>query len=355
MNTASACIYCGKTDVMSKEHILPACLGTFRGDKRLRDRVCQSCNGRIGALEDQFCHTGEAGLFRRITDVHGRKRGTKVSPFERGSAGAPPIEIRFRDPAESDAFEVLWEPIPGMRALKPVRQVIVRDNETGKVHQVPLPMRGGSAGYVRRHLREEECATDLKALKVYGEMEEYRQLERMMKALGARKVRRSFRTRAPVNVSVVMRSTITDKYCRTIAKIVFHYFLREFPRFRGDESAFAPIRSFIIEGGKVRDFVEMGDDAITHDMSPGVSPSRWLHVVRVDKQYIAIRGKVSFFLGPGYTPPTWSVNIGQNPERVATPDPEGIGHQFVYLGSDAQEGYDGETEELKTFRGSLLP
>lgn len=135
---------------------------------------------------------------------------------------------------------------------------------------------------------------------------------------------------------------------------MFHYFLREFPQFRGDESALAPIRAFIMRGGKVEDFAEMGRDAITHDMPPGATPSRWVHVLRVDKDYMAIRGKACFFLGPGYTPPTWSVNIGRNPEWLHTPGTEGIGHQFVYLEQDAQEGFDGEMQELHRIRRSLL-
>jgi hypothetical protein len=60
------CIYCSKEKANSKEHYLPACLGSFRNFEQLSGKLCSSCNGRISKLEEQFCRCGPETFFRIV-------------------------------------------------------------------------------------------------------------------------------------------------------------------------------------------------------------------------------------------------------------------------------------------------
>ena len=131
------CIYCGDVGPSSKEHVLPRCLGTFRGSETLDDRICKKCNEKIGALEEEFCRSYSA-LFRAIVGVSGRKRKTKVSPFYRGSGGVPAVTVLGKDPASEQDFEVFWEVNPVTHSVKQARQIVVRDEED-ICHPVLIP------------------------------------------------------------------------------------------------------------------------------------------------------------------------------------------------------------------------
>src|ERR1700691_4868319 len=86
------CIYCHADD-LTEEHHLPACLGNFKGYVSLFDRVCSKCNAICGQLDEQLCRSGGEAFFRVFLGITGRKTHAKVSPFYRGSSGAPALEM----------------------------------------------------------------------------------------------------------------------------------------------------------------------------------------------------------------------------------------------------------------------
>ncbi len=83
--TMSSCIHPGPHSLkMSEEHYLPAGLGELRNCKALLDKVCESCNNKIGnEIDAQFLRTGPVGLFRWIVGLRGRK-GSSPSPVALG-------------------------------------------------------------------------------------------------------------------------------------------------------------------------------------------------------------------------------------------------------------------------------
>ena len=88
------CIYCNSDGSFSEEHALSRSLGEFRDSPMLINRVCAICNENIGKLEEQFGRSGPEAFFRRYLNIQGRDTHVKVNPFQRGSAGAKPIDFK---------------------------------------------------------------------------------------------------------------------------------------------------------------------------------------------------------------------------------------------------------------------
>jgi hypothetical protein len=64
----------GSQPLHPKEHYLPAALGNFRDDVRLRNYICTRCQQNFSSLEDVFIHHGPEAFFRNMIGVSGRKR-----------------------------------------------------------------------------------------------------------------------------------------------------------------------------------------------------------------------------------------------------------------------------------------
>src|SRR5260370_19647049 len=80
----------GSQPLHPKEHYLPAGLGNFRNDVRLRDYICNRCQKDLGGLEDVFMHNGAEAFFRRMVGVKGRNRNRKTTIFYQRTAGMEP-------------------------------------------------------------------------------------------------------------------------------------------------------------------------------------------------------------------------------------------------------------------------
>lgn len=110
---------------MSDEHYLPRCLGRFWGYELLSDRVCERCNNRLSPLDEQFCRSGPEAIIRDLLGVEGRKSHRKVSPFQRGSAGADRLTFTGRAAGEdATAEEVELDVDRKGRSVRRMRQII---------------------------------------------------------------------------------------------------------------------------------------------------------------------------------------------------------------------------------------
>jgi hypothetical protein len=248
-----------------------------------------------------------------------------------------------KDPSTSHDFQILWEINPGTKTIRQLRQIVVRDHN-GDIHTVPIPRGCTSVEYVRRRL-EEEGVTEFSVVTGYSEAEGQEELEALLKELtGAREVRWSLSASESQSIQVVAKATITDRTLRAVAKILFHYLLREFSQFTGSEPAFAPIKNFIMEGGAGSEFMYTDSDRIVEHLKEGAVLRHYGHILAVEKEYNRIRGKARFFVGPDYRPWCFHVLLGRNPERLDFP--ESKGHLFLYFDEKDDEGYDGEMEEM---------
>lgn len=124
------CIYPGPhSDTMSKEHYLPAALGSFEHYEPLAGRLCATCNSKLGnELDVQLTRVGLVGLMRWILGVQGRD-GLPPSPFYRGAGKAPAVVAYGR--IEGFDFPVALDCKPGSTDAVPMRQIILRHDLLG--------------------------------------------------------------------------------------------------------------------------------------------------------------------------------------------------------------------------------
>ena len=345
------CIYCSSSGPFSEEHAIPMLLGKFKGFPPLINRVCTKCNEDIGRLEEQFGRSGPEAFFRKYLNIEGRDTHDKVNPFERGSAGAKPIDIIAPLPEED--IEILWEFNPGERTfVREVRQIVFID-EKGKSY----PLR------IREWMKNsEQLCEEMKKIglppgeklsaRVFAPDDEKEWVEKLVRGLGSEFSWLASQPSAIIS-NPAIKVQVTDFYFRAIAKIGFHYFLSVFNTFYGNESYFSDIRKFIKEGGLIKNFVIEEKKPILN-FPQNYRPKGWGHVLLAESYEGKFRTRLQFFLGPQYNPPTYVVilNTCKLPIVLPTWQTGGIGYYFRYFESGKQEKYSGEVSRLKSL--SLL-
>lgn len=298
------CIYCGSPGPYSEEHAVPRSLGEFRGFPPLKSHVCVKCNGKIGKLEEQLGRTGPEAFFRKYLGIEGRDTHDTVNPFQRGSAGAKPIDFIGSHP--SAGIEVLWEFNPGEKTVREVRQIVFVD-ENGKSYPVRIHEWMDSPEHVRSEIKKSGLKGKLHA-RVFASDEEMPWVERLVRGIGSGLIRLAPQPSATVS-DLVATVHVTDVYFRAVAKVAFHYLILVANSIQGNESCFAPVREFIMRGGPVDDFVRQTRRPILTFPHPSVRPNGWGHVLLTEKQTGGVQGRLQFFLGPTHEPPTYSVQL----------------------------------------------
>lgn len=119
-----------------KEHYLPAALGNFRNDVRLRDFVCTRCQADFGNVEDIFMHHGPEAFFRHMIGVRGRKKHRKKNIFYERTAGMPPLTVIAQQPGQD--YTVLWE-MDGFSEGRQIKQLVFRNEENTAIHLPYIP------------------------------------------------------------------------------------------------------------------------------------------------------------------------------------------------------------------------
>jgi len=350
--TPKLCIYCSSKADKAKEHCLPRGLGNFRNHHILRNIICLACNKPISIAEEQFLRASPEAFIRRVLGIEGRKYHKAISPFYRGSAGAPRLEMMYQYPKTK--LEILWEVIPGTKNLVPLRQIGMSIEE-GKIIPIPLPEKITSGSDLLKHLRE--CNLE-KAEPVYyfsapGEWDDLVDIIRQL--WPDKKVNRMPVIEDKSTIATPVKITVTSHYFRALAKIGLHYFLAmSRPRFTGTETAFEPIRSFIRDGkGQPENFVVQNDTPILHELNRGYSLSRWGHLLTARIGVKMLISRVQFFIGPEYLSPIFDIKLGKNPSKIFYP--EHFGHFYSYFSEKHKSGYDGEVSPLKIISKALLP
>jgi len=227
--------------------------------------------------------------------------------------------------------------------------------EEGKIIPIPLPEKITSGSDLLKHLSEHNLE---KADPVYyfSAPEEWDDLAAIIHQLWPdEKVNRMPVIEDKSTVATPVKITVTDHYFRALAKIGFHYFLAvSQPRFKGTETAFEPIRSFIRDGkGRPEDFVVQNDKPILHDLDRGYSISRLGHLLTARIGMRWIKARVQFFIGPEYLPPIFDIRLGRNPSKIIYP--ERFGHFYYYFSEEDKSSYDGEVAPIRIVRKSLIP
>jgi hypothetical protein len=339
------CIYCAEEKELSPEHYLPECLGKFENYETLNDRICYDCNHKCGRLVDeQFCRGGEIGYFRTLLGITGKKsHKTKVDLFQRGAAGASELRMKGTVPGANEEIRLqLTKSVQpdGTPGVDYMPQLIVTA-ESGDIHHILL---GVMVETEQLQKKMEELNIGLpKQLNVIAQEADLERVEQLTSFLP---VLEKTKWEPLPDQGVIYTTTefeVDDRYFRAIAKIAFHYVLKHFRNFRGDEQIFAGIRSFIINGGNISDFVTWNDKQIIQ-IKEGYTPDGWAHLVLARANEHVIFSRLQFFLGPNCIPYIYTVALGHNQTQLIYNIT--AGHSFAYYKAGQKEGKVGVMDEL---------
>ena len=347
---ASSCSYCHKRAQMSREHYLPRCLGSFGNYEPLKDKICEECNSKISVLDEQFCRCGPEAFFRIYLDIGGRKDYEKSLAFYRGSAGGKRIEMKTKHPILD--CDIYCEVIPGTEKTEPARQIILEDQD-GKFHSILISDNMKEPDDLRKELRSRGIRK-VKFVECWGSVNKQNLMEKLCSVFGG-KINWSSTTpyqdtRKQLHVTTI---SVTDKYFRAVAKIAFHYFLKQFPHFTGFEDELADIKEFIMKGGDQDRWVQQLRGSFVEQLRNGMTTENYCHLLGIEKNQNEIRCRLQFFVGPTGVFYYYEVFVGRNPEKIIYP--ERIGHQFVYFNEPDQEGYIGRMDSMHSIMHIVLP
>lgn len=338
MSNNMQCIYCQSPGPFSKEHALPRCLGEFEGFPLLTDRVCKGCNHTIGQAEEQFCRSGPDAFFRKLLGIDGRSSHKEVNPFERGSAGAKPIDFVALHPEL--ALPILWEWNLGERSVREVRQIVLIDGQ-GQSHPLRISTWMREPSQLRQAIAVLGLA-EIQRAHFFASDEETPWVESLVQGLG-----RHFEWLPTQPSSTIANPvatfSVTDAYFRAVAKCGFHYFLAVASRVQGSARPFAAIREFIISGGDRNRFVCQEPGQLIA-FPEGMRPARYGHVIVAEWRGGTVEARAQFFLGPDHVPPVYRVRIAEGVVSLHSVGQRG--HFFVYFSSGSEGKYHGETLKL---------
>jgi len=332
---ADQCIYPGPHGDLSDERYLPAALGRFRGYEPLQGRVCGKCNTHVGdAVETEFLRTGAIVFFRWLLGVSGRD-GLPPSPFYRRAAGMPPIPMTGRAPGFD--YDLLFEVDPGTQDVYPLRQVVFEHHLLARPRAVPIHDRMHDNPEFLVELLRDWGLDKGKPIRAFATPDEIPRVSDLLRGLGYPVPDNWAVTEFPARkIDLIAEVTVSPAHFRAVAKIGFHYALKMFPDLTGMEAEFAPIKDFIWAGGNIAQFVQQRSAQFVKNFERE-RPTKWMHILTVQRTYDVILAHAQFFAGPHMLPPPYVIRIGRNPARIAAPR-EIRGHQFVILDPAAGTG-----------------
>ncbi|MEP7113882.1 MAG: hypothetical protein ABI862_11490 [Ilumatobacteraceae bacterium] len=154
---------------------------------------------------------------------------------------------------------------------------------------------------------------------------------------------------------LAMVAGINTVYLRALAKVGFHYFLWSCPTLRGNEPAFAPLRSFISEGqGNWREFVYLAAPQFLPILREGNVPIRTSHFfyAALTRQEAVVH--VQFFVGPHDLPSPSRIRLATNP--IAVEGKDFACHQACYFDDDKDraDGHDGELVAIDVWERMVI-
>src|SRR5258707_13160012 len=113
-NREDRCVYTapgglcpGTSPLHPKEHYLPAGLGNFKDDVRLRNFICYDCQARFSKFEEVFLPNSGEAFFRQILGIKGRKGHKSKNIFVEPTQGLFPLTVKGVYPGMP--HELLWE------------------------------------------------------------------------------------------------------------------------------------------------------------------------------------------------------------------------------------------------------
>lgn len=347
MNQAQReCIYCSAS-ARSVEHPLPRALGEFQNAPLLEERLCHSCNQKLGRLDEQLARSGPEGFLRRFFAVAGRAHHESVNVFERGSAGGSRIEMKAHDDALG--VDVLLEVENG--AARQMRQLILID-AARKHHHLPI-RRDDTPERLRKNVEGLGAAVPFGEARLLADPQELEWIEPLLKAAWPKAQFGQTTVGGTQFKGATIDVRLTDRYFRALAKIGFHFFLTQFSEYAGCEPEFAAIRQFIEAGVPkvtgVNSFVGIRDIPLLYEMlAPNVRPNSWRgHLVCAEIRPTECRAYAQLFLSQEWPALIYAIRIS-NSGHFGTP--RAAGYSYIYFANGQEGKFAGAANELSVRR-----
>ena len=340
------CLYCSAAPDTT-EHVLPAAFGYFKNAPMLQDRLCPDCNNkRLGLLDQQLARCGMEGFFRRYYGILGRKDHDPVNPFVRGSAGGKRIEATTFD--KEHGREVAIE-IGSDGQGSQLCALTLIEEESGKHHHIPLHP-AMTADQLRYAFNQCKAIQPIKTALAFHPQE----LEWIKPLVHEVWPTVTFPSEGTPFGNVIERPLlkfqVTDRYHRAFAKVGFHYFLSQFPRFNGTEPMFDDIRQFILEDSddtqnRASDFIVQRQMPLLTTAAMGlIPPNGWrAHVLAAEIRPDCCIAHVQMFLTCDWDSPIRTIILAR-PQSFGSH--QAAGHLFLYHRDDTEDGFSGEATSL---------
>jgi hypothetical protein len=328
------CLYCPEP-ALSLEHILPAALGEFESAPLLRNRICSTCNNRLGLLDEQMVRSGPEAFIRRYYNITGRPGHDCVNPFYRGSAGGQRLEMKVLDP--NLGFELLVARTDGN--YRQLRQLVFIEQATGRTGHIPIGDKM-TPEQLRAAYNRLELAPPLDMHLICGPEEEQWVQDLVRATSRGTSFGSGTRGTTMYGAGVAISFGLTERYFRAVAKIGFHYFLSQLPQYTGQEPKFAKIRGYIVTGdrnvNRANEFVGERQMPLVGEALGGARPDGWIgHILCADITSGGYRAHVQTFICEDFQPRIYTVHLGHSPVDLKN---DAVGHAFVYF----RDGYHGK-------------
>jgi hypothetical protein len=343
LNSYDRCVYTtppglcqGTASLHPKEHYLPAGLGNFKDDVRLRNFICLECQNRFSKLEEVFLRNGTEAFFRQILGVRGRKSHQGKNIFVEPTLGLPPLTVKGLHP--SVQHDLLWEMTSESEAF--LMHQLVFKNSDGTLEYIPI-----RAGKLLKDLsRFGDSWKSWKLLVCIAGTEHEPELEA---ALGpAIEGMSSGAADVPEGTELQgeMKAQISLPYVQAVTKIAFHFVLAHF-HFSGFEPGFDNLKRFIYSGSGTPRARIVGEILLPQLVPEQVRLRCWSHILTAEFGPDGFFARMQFFAGPHLKPFVWRVDLGPNPSRLLAQMAFGL-HFFYYDRPDAS-GYSGGIKQLR--------
>lgn len=350
MAVQATCIYSAESPVCDHDfdptvgegdHVLPAKLGEFEGDKRFRG-ACPRCNNLFGQNEQQIVQSGLEGYLRYHAQPRSKRINRSGLKPMRGAKGAAAPQHTVTMDGEAIAVRPFIE---SPEDVYPFDHVRVTD-ESGKEFTLEL-----HPETTANHIRAKFSKLGIQKAKrifVHCDDKYWEHYIAIVKEVCGESSVQELGTIEPGKQRIKGRAkfTVTTAYFQAIAKIAFHYYLIHGNRgYRGDEAIFKAIRQFIVTGGDI-DAVFLKKDRFYMPLGPayGASPANWCHLLLADESGPELVSRVQLFLGPGCVPHAHSVLLGNVNERSQRP--RVFGHVYPFDAADDQMRYCGKVQAI---------
>ena len=343
VNPHGRCVYTspeglcpGTAELHPKEHYLPAGLGNFKNDLRLKNYICYDCQRRFSQPEEVFLRNSTEAFFRSILGFQGRRKHSGKNIFVEPTLGLPPLTIKGLHPTLQQ--ELLWQATSSDEAFL-LPQLVFRKPDGAPQLMAIRP------GLVARDLARwgEEWKNWQLVACISGDAVE----EELQQVLGP--VLEAMND-APMGVAPGqevegrMDAAISLPYLQAMAKIAFHFVLARF-HFSGFEPEFDDLKRFIYLGTGTPP-ARIVDDVIMPELVPEEARLRqWNHILTAEFNTDGFFARMQFFAGPRLKPFTWRVYLGPNPSRILAE--QGMGFRYTYFDQPDSSGYVGEVIEMQ--------